>query len=201
MDLSKKYNQLLGERNTYRKGLDDSEETIHELEEIQKTSERAVKVIQTVAEQTQAQLQYKISELVTLALSAVFDDPYEFKAEFVQRRNKTECDLWFVRRGNKVKPINASGGGAVDVAAFALRLSLWTMQKPRTRALMILDEPFKNISADLQYKASAMLRELSEKLGMQFLIVTHNEILTEAADKVFRVTMRKDISKVTEIEY
>ena len=76
-----------------------------------------------VAQETQRQLEWHISEIVTLALASTFDNPYIFKAEFVQRRGKTECDLFFERDGFRVDPVAEAGGGAVDVTAFALRVA------------------------------------------------------------------------------
>ena len=150
--------------------------------------EQAREIIREVGLQTQQQLQYHIGDIASLALESVFPDPYELVVEFVQRRNKTECDLYFSRNEQRISPLDASGGGAVDVAAFALRIASWSMQTPRSRNIIILDEPFGFVSDDLQEKASQMIKELSERLGLQFLIVTHKDILTAYADKVFSVT-------------
>lgn len=129
-------------------------------------------------------------------MDAVFDDPYELVVDFVQRRNKTECDLYFVRDGNRVDPMEESGVGAVDVAAFALRIAVYSMSRPHSRNVIILDEPFHFLSEDHQERASIMLKELSKKLGLQFIITTHKEGLTSYADKIFEVKKRKRISKI-----
>jgi len=155
--------------------------------------EQAREVIREVGLKTQEQLQVHISDITSLALEAVFDDPYELIAEFVQRRNKTECDLYFSRRGSRVDPLEASGGGAVDVASFALRIAAWSMQSPKRRNVIILDEPMKflDTQTDRLEKASQMLKELSERLGLQFILVTHTDTLTQYADRVFRVRQSK----------
>lgn len=158
--------------------------------------EQAREIIRAVGIKTQQQLQYHISDITSLALEAVFDDPYGLAVEFIQRRNKTECDLYFVRSGEKVDPLSASGGGAVDVAAFALRIASWSMNQPRTRNVIILDEPLRFLSADMQERASQMIKELSVKLGLQFIIVTHEPILANYADRTFEVSIHKGITKV-----
>ena len=161
--------------------------------------EQAREVIRTVGLATQEQLQYHISDITSLALESIFEDPYELAVEFLQRRNKTECDLYFQRDGNKIDPMTASGVGAVDVAAFALRIASWSMQNPHSRNTIIMDEPFRFLSEDYQEQASEMLKEISKRLGIQFIIVTHNPTLTSFADKVFEVTKRNGVSKVKEI--
>lgn len=161
--------------------------------------EQAREIIRTVGIETQRQLQFHISDITSLALDAVFDDPYELKVEFVERRNKTECDLKFVRGDMEIDPMTASGVGAVDVASFALRIASWSMMRPRTRPTIILDEPFRFLSENYQDKASQMLKELSEKLGLQFIIVTHEQTLSSYADRTFEVSIHKGVSKVKQL--
>lgn len=158
--------------------------------------EQAREIIREVGIKTQQQLSFHISDITSLALEAVFNEPYELKVEFVQRRNKTECDLYFERNGERMDPLTASGGGAVDVAAFALRIASWSMLRPRTRNTIILDEPLRFLSVDLQERASTMIKEISERLGIQFIIVTHENTLASYADKVFEVSIKKGKSKV-----
>jgi DNA repair exonuclease SbcCD ATPase subunit len=163
--------------------------------------EEAIPIVQLVAQQTQDELRYHISELVTLALAAIWDDPYEFDIDFVTKRGKTEANISFLRNGNKISPMEASGGGAVDVASFALRIAMWKLHSHKTISnTLIFDEPFRFLSLDLQDKAGKMLKELSETLGIQFIIVTHSKGLVEQADKVYTVKMKNNISKVTEGE-
>jgi len=158
--------------------------------------EEAKEIIRVVGLKTQEQLQFHISDIVSLAMDSVFAEPYKMKVEFVQRRNKTECDLFFERDGMLVDPISATGGGAVDVASFALRIASWSMSSPRTQNTIILDEPLRYLSADNQERASAMIKELSKRLGIQFIIVTHSETLSICADKVFQVSIKKGKSIV-----
>ena len=160
-------------------------------------TEQAREVIREVGLATQQQLQYHISDITSLALGAVFNNPYALQAEFVQRRNKTECDLYFERDGFKADPLSASGGGAVDVAAFALRVACWSMQSPRSSPILILDEPFRYLSEGLRPRASEMLKEISEKLGLQIIMVTHFDELMEAADNVVKVKMSRGKSLVS----
>lgn len=162
-----------------------------------KKHQEAREVIKMVALRTQEHLQYHISETVTGALRAVFPDPYEFVVEFVERRGRTECDLLFKRGDMSVDPLTAAGGGAVDVAAFALRVAAWSMMRPRSRALLILDEPFRYLSADLLPRAGEMLQEVASRLGLQVLLVTHAEELVAGADKVFEVRKARRTSVVS----
>jgi DNA repair exonuclease SbcCD ATPase subunit len=134
---------------------------------------KAGQVAQTVAESIQHKTYWHIAGVVSRCLKAVFDDPYEFKMNFVRRRGRTEVDLSFEREGESVDPMTASGGGVIDVASFALRLSALALGGPSVRKMLILDEPFKYLSESYRGRIRDMLELLSGEFKMQILMVTH----------------------------
>lgn len=188
-----------GQKIQIERSIDQLKTDLTENKRSLRRHEQAREIVRTVGLATQQELQFHISDITSLALEAVFDDPYELKVEFVERRNKTECDLKFVRGDMEIDPMTASGVGAVDVASFALRIASWSMMRPRTRPTIILDEPFRFLSENYQDKASQMLKELSEKLGLQFIIVTHEQTLSSYADRTFEVSIHKGVSKVKQL--
>ena len=188
--------QMKGKRDQIQHGIDNAEQFIKEKKKDLRRHEQAREIIREVGLKTQQQLQFHISDITSLALEAVFDNPYKLITEFIQRRNKTECDLYFERDGNRIDPLSASGGGAVDVASFALRVASWSIQRPRSRNVLILDEPFRYLSSDLLPKASEMLNQISKKLKLQIIMVTHAEELIENADRVFEVKIKKGKSLI-----
>jgi len=195
-DIRQQFQILRGREFQLQKEIKTNSEDLQKLRVDQKRHEQALTILRTVGLETQRQLQFHISDITSMALEAVFDEPYTLQVEFVERRNKTECDLIFKRDDHEMDPLTASGGGAVDVAAFALRVASWSMQKPLSRRCIILDEPFRFVSQDLQEKAAQMLSELSARLNLQFIIVTHETILSDYADKSFKVNLRKGISQI-----
>lgn len=202
MNLSNIRNQLerkKGQCQQIESSIADTEKRINSAEKELKFSQQAHLIIQTVAKQTQQELEYRIAEPVILALAAVFPNPYSFGVEFIEKRNKTEADLHFLRDDIKYDPLTSVGGGPVDVASFALRMALWSLKRPRTRNVIVLDEPFRFLSRDLQPKAGLMLKEVSDKLGLQIIMITHNSDLIEAGDKVFETNIEKGITIVKEV--
>jgi DNA repair exonuclease SbcCD ATPase subunit len=193
-----KLEQLKGAKALTEKQITDTKQSVADLTKSLHYHEKAKEIVREVGMQTQQQLQYHISDITSLALESIFDDPYELRVEFVKRRDKVECDLLFVRNGEGVDPLSASGGGAVDTAAFALRIASWSMRSPRSRNTIILDEPLRFLSEDLQEKASMMIKQLSEKLGLQFIIITHEPTLATYADKEFKVSIRKGVSIIND---
>jgi DNA repair exonuclease SbcCD ATPase subunit len=146
---------------------------------------KAREIFILVGQQTQDKLTVHISKLVTTALLSVFPEEYGFKVDMVTRRNQSECDLLVTKEGREMSPMDSSGGGVVDVIAFALRIAFWSLRK--SRPVFLLDETFKNVSSNLHVQCSEMMSMLSEKLGIQIILVSHLPGIISAADRIFHV--------------
>lgn len=168
---------------------DTVEDLYKKLEETRTYNELILKVrafFQNIAEEVQQEVAETICTITTSALFAVFpDDPYECKIRFKIKRNILEAELYFERDGEEFHPVDDSGGGVIDVAAFAARVSFIFLSG--AKKLLIADEPFKFVSKDYLPKIPEMLRMLSDKLNMQFIIVSHIHEIIEGADNVIKV--------------
>jgi ABC-type molybdenum transport system ATPase subunit/photorepair protein PhrA len=140
-------------------------------------AQAAQEILQLIAQAVQQQVHAQISEVVSSCLAAVFEDPYEFKIVFERKRGRTEAVLRFLRRGLDVDPLTASGGGMIDVAAFALRVAALVLHRPRLSRVVVLDEAFKFVSSQYRENVRSMLEQLSDDMGVQIIQVTHIEEL------------------------
>lgn len=191
-----KLEQLKGQRERLTAQLNKLKSQNKKIEREIKAFEQALYIVKEVGLQTQCQLQFHISDIGTMALDSIFPEPYTLKAEFIERREKTECDLYFMRDGCILDPLAASGGGAVDVAAFALRVASWAMERPRSRNTLMLDEPFRYLSDCYLPEAGEMIKQLSKELGIQIILITHSEALIDSADAIFNVAIKKGVSQI-----
>jgi len=175
---------------------------LNRLQTEQHEIEQAQAVIMETAQQTQQQLEFHISNLVSLAQAAVFDDPYTCQIEFVQRRNQTECDISLVRNGAKVEdPLNGAGGGACDVAGFGLRVALWSLKRPHTRPILVLDEPMRHLKGkEANIRAIQMIKQVADKLGLQIIMVADERVplseIEQGADNVITIGIKGGVSYV-----
>jgi DNA repair exonuclease SbcCD ATPase subunit len=167
--MAKKATELAAMRLTYQTLHTDLDETKKHLEVISEAQE----ITQNVAQYIQQQAHDRIAGVVSRCLSAIFDEPYVFYIHFERKRNRTEARLIFERNGQEVDPMTASGGGVVDVASFALRLSCLLLNKPPLRRVLIMDEPFKFVSEEYRERVQILLETLSEEMQIQFIMVTH----------------------------
>lgn len=137
--------------------------------------QNAQKVLQEAAQAVQTQAHRQIAEAVTSCLAAVFDDHYTFHIDFDRKRGKTEARLYFMRHGEEVDPIEASGLGVVDVAALALRIACLRLHSPPVAPVLILDEPMRWVSRANKPKVAALLQKLSDEMGVQIIMTTHDD--------------------------
>lgn len=126
-----------------------------------------------MAQAVQQTAHERVAGVVSRCLATVFPDPYEFKIHFERKRGKTEARPVLIRAGREVSPIDGVGGGVLDVSAFALRVVFVAARVPKVRQLLVMDEPFKNLSRVYQDAAARMVETLAVEFGIQFVIVTH----------------------------
>lgn len=206
----RKIERLKGRRDNIEDQIDASKKGAKALRRELKSAEKAQALVQQVAQNTQEQLKYQLSELPKLALQTVFDDPYDFDVDFIIKRSKTEADFWFVRDGVRINPKENSGLGPVDIAGMALRPALWSLRSPRNRASIWLDEPFKHLKgAEANKRALAMLKEICQPRpergwpGMQIVMIADERAsrddIMEVADKLFDFKMHGRKTLVKEI--
>ena len=198
--IEKLFNQSKGVKSQIQKQLQETKELRKHSENKLKLIEEAQVFLQKVAQSTQEKLKFQIEDIVNLALESVFPDEYLFQMNFNVSRGKTEAELVFQdkRTGQTIDPMEASGGGVVDLTCFALRISAFALENG-TDNLIIMDEPFKFVSKDLVLRAGEILKTLSQKMNLQIIMVTHITEFIEIADKVFEVRKNdRGISKIIE---
>ena len=192
--------QYKGMKKQIENNLIQNKTTLDNLNNRIKLLEQAQAFLQKVAQDTQSQLKFQIEDIVNLALETCFPNEYEFQLQFNIARGKTDAELVFLsqKTGRPIDPMNASGGGVVDLTAFALRIASYALEQGVDNVI-ILDEPFRFISRDLQARAGEILKSLSTKLGLQIVMVTHIGQMIDVADKVFEVKKNLDGRSIVKV--
>ena len=158
--------------------------------------EEARSLVQMVAKGIQSQLEFKISDIATKALQVVIGEDISMKLEFVAKRGNSEVNIYFEKNGELVDPMEASGRGLVDIGAFALRISVWKISKPKSSPVFIFDEPFRNLSKNYHDAMYAFIQTISKKLGIQIIMITHEDDFIKNADRVFDVELIDGVSQI-----
>lgn len=167
--------------------------------------DKATGHIQTALQKARNEFAFEVCGLVTAALEKLLGKRYTFTLEFEIKRGQVEARPVLIDHDQKGLRLDLSGGdvvggGVVDVVSLAFRLSLWSVERGRGAApVFILDEPFRDVSKDLQPILAALLRGLADRLGVQFIIITHERRLAQEADRAFLVERKKDGSALISV--
>ena len=153
--------------------------------------------------ETQNRVKSFVEGTINKGLREIFGGEYSFEIVFEMSRNKPEAFLYLLK-GNKYQYSFSNdelGGGMLDVVSFLMRLVIWGMNPDRSEPIFLLDEPFKFFKDKDGFEGiSSLLAQLRDEMGMQFLIVSHDEEMIGLADKVWRCKLNNEgVSIVEEI--
>jgi DNA repair exonuclease SbcCD ATPase subunit len=190
-------NKVKGKKEILEKQKIDNDSKLIALSSRAEVIDLTQALIQKVAQETQEMLTFQLQDIVQMALDTCFPDMFQFKVDFVIKRGKTECNLSLTKDGYEVNPMDASGGGLIDILSLGLRIAAWSLGN--TRNIIILDEGMKWLSRDLQPRAGEILQEISKKLGIQILMVSHSPDLIACSDKVYEIKQKEGISQALEV--
>lgn len=145
-------------------------------------------------------------KIITDALQFVTQNPdYSFIIEEMTGRAKASYEFYVKSTVNgiecKQKPEDANGGGFVDIIASAMKYAyLEIFNDPKIMSgTLLYDEPGKMISADMSVKYAEYLKFLGQHYDRQTIMITHNENLSNVADKTYIVTKGQNgVSSVKE---
>jgi len=73
--------------------------------------------------------------------------------------------------------ISGHGGGVIQVTSFILHA--YALGFSSADKILILDEPFAQISKEYKPVLALLVRELTDKLNFQFILVSHDEDMME----------------------
>ena len=183
--------------------LEQKEKLILDLENIEKylkDLDQARWVLLEASKRTQTAIKSYIETLVTKALS-IFDRDYKFLVDFQMNKDRTECILR-VQEGGKDPyiPKEDQGGGLRDIVGLSLRIVLSSIENPRSRPILFLDEPLKQLGeySEMSYQ---IVKEISEKLGYQIIVLTHDKSLVHIGAKIYNIEIHNGISEVQDLSF
>jgi len=176
-------------REILEKSLEESRKKFSTSESYLYNLKNARWVLSEVIRQTQLQFKGYVESLVTKCINTVFDRDFEFILEYEIKANKTYIKP-MVREGDTEPqvPKEEMGVGILDLLSFALRVVLWSLERPRSRPVFVLDEPMRDLGkGKLLDRAGDVLKELSQRLKLQLILITHEPQLCRIADRVFEI--------------
>lgn len=143
-----------------------------------------------------SELVEKVESIVTTALQDVFGSTYKFVLEkvFTKQGNLKGVRARISSNGVLGDPLDCFGAGVQAVCSLALRVAFVLLSD--TENLLILDEPLSNLSPKLWPRLSSFLGEVSDKTGLQIIMVTHSDEPVGTLWEVSKVREGKEVYSV-----
>lgn len=175
--------------------LETAEAERAQVSELSETAEAVQVFFAVLAEAERKALEQRVQALVDYGVQTVFGPDCRFQVTSDLRGKAVRTEFWLVEHGRPLSILDSTGGGIGDVVSFLLRVVMLCLTRPAQRRVLVLDEPFKFVSSSHFQTLTALLRELSESLDVQFIMVTHKPELLEAATTVVRVSRTGETSR------
>ena len=154
-------------------------------------------LLQKTSDYARQQAKRRIEEIVTSALTVVFDKDYRFEIEIAVKGNQPVAEYWLQSEDvrTQLKPPDYDrGGGVADVVSLALRLAVGEISG--VRGPLFLDEVGKMVGKEYAPNVAYFLKQYSHKFNRQIVLITHNQDLAEIGEVSLHVTQIKGVSKI-----
>jgi hypothetical protein len=127
----------------------------------------------------------KMAGLVTYGLKSVFNDQdISFVPEITKKGERLHIDLKTITNGIE-GGFGSFGGSVAVIESFLLRVIC--LLKKKFAKLLLLDETFAAVGEEYIANTGRLIQELSKKVGLDVLLVTHQKEFQDNADNVYRV--------------
>ncbi len=176
------------------------------LEDMCQSLDKVIVILTQAATASRDNARAHFEKIVTDALQFVTQSKdYEFIIKELPNRAKASYEFYIKSTVNGVeciqKPEDANGGGFVDIISVASKYAYREIfNDPKIMSdTLLYDEPGKMVSEQMSIKFAEYIKFLGKHYGRQTIMITHNEHLSNVADKTFVVQKdRNGISTATE---
>ena len=196
-----KLNYLLGTQNTLKEERKQKSESLEKAKHMIDVYSKVVLLLQGASENARHSIVSRIEKIVTEALHEIIpNENLSFKVIFESKRGASEVTfkLFDETIKQELNVMYSYGGGIKDIISTVLRIVVIELDRTKCEGPIILDETGKNVSVEYQENFGRFLRILSEKLGKQIILITHEDNIVTQAHKVFQIA-KKDGKSYIEV--
>lgn len=156
---------------------------------------QAVNFIQKCANHERSLVKDKVQAVISDALKEIYGNQYSINFDYSMKRNKTAVDIYLTKHtkiGDVVRKQDGFGGGVSDVISLPLKLLVLMALKDNSK-ILIADQPGKHMDQRID-RFGYFLKAVSQKLGIQLIILTHHASLAQFADSVYEISMKDQVT-------
>ena len=160
---------------------------------------QAIDFIEKCANHERSIVKDRVEAVISDALKQIYGNEYSINFDYSMKRNKTSVDIYLTKHtkiGDVVRKQDGFGGGVSDVISLPLKLLVLIALKDNAKVL-IADEPGKHMDQRID-KFGYFLKQVSSKLGVQLIILTHHASLAQFADTVYQISMQDEVTTLVQ---
>ena len=192
-----KHLKTLIDKNTFIKdSLEEKQEKIQkDINNINKETDTLLELkdfLMSVSANYRDQLCNLFTSLVTEALTSIFEKDIRFNIKLYSYRNEPAIDVSVIENNLEVDPQKSCGGGLNDIISFVIKIIFIYLKK--SSRIIILDEPLKFLSRDYIEQSSNFIHEISKRMNIQIILVSHKPDLEISCDKLITIEKNENRS-------
>ena len=192
-----KHLKTLIDKNTFIKdSLEEKQEKIQkDMNDINKETDSLLELkdfLMSVSANYRDQLCNLFTSLVTEALTSIFEKDIRFNIKLYSYRNEPAIDVSVIEDNLEVDPQKSCGGGLNDIISFVIKIIFIYLKK--SSKIIILDEPLKFLSRDYIEQSSNFTQEISKRMNIQIILVSHKPDLEISCDKLITIEKNENRS-------
>lgn len=188
-DVKSRTQYLNGEYKSKKKYFEDLDNTVKKLESENELLRKTEQVLKHLVDKLVKKDLEKMDSLITYGLNTVFPGRNLcFKSVVDEHRGKIRISLQTIYNGEIVDSGSKSSISVIE--SFLLRILC--LIKLKKAHLLLLDETFSALDSGYIENLSKLISQLSEKLDLDILAVTHNTALANNAKNIFKIVSKKN---------
>ena len=199
-DRQDKLVKMKNENDLIRRQAEQAEEEAAKSAESMKLSIEALEFLEEVANSRRGSMKARIESVVTEALQLVYGPERRIEMTYSVKNNRSHLAFEIVKttpKGEVRRILDGKGAGlgVSDTVSVPLRLLVLIGSKASDR-VCVLDECYKHVSREKVDLVVKFLRVLTERLGMQVILLSHHEQVRGEVDAAFEVVEGVESSSV-----
>lgn len=181
----------------------ESEEHMVKAAEDMALSTEALQFLEEVANSRRGTMKGRIESVLTEALQLVYGDSRSVEMVYSVKNNRSHLAFEVVKQteAGEVRRIldgTGTGLGVSDTVSVPLRLLILLGSKASDR-VCVLDECYKHVDKERIMLVVQFLKVLTDRLGMQVILLSHHEQLRPEVDAAYEVREGKESSTVKRV--
>jgi hypothetical protein len=195
--------RLKNENDLIERQAREAEEEIIKSADKVKLATDALLFLEEVANSRRGSMKGRIESVLTEALQLVYGSTRKIELTYSVKNNRSHLAFELIKetKAGEVRRVldgTGSGLGVSDTVSVPLRLLVLLGSKSSDR-ICVLDECYKHVDGERIHLVVQFLQVLTQRLGMQVILLSHHEQLRTEVDASYEVTEGLECSAVRRV--